>query len=66
MSLKNKLNIDDKLELVKEKERLKLIVPTNKYKEQVMEYRKIFLENEVIDEVSLSKSGVIQRYWISF
>ena len=27
-------------------ERLKLIVPTNEYKEQVMEYRKIFLENE--------------------
>ena len=23
------------------------------------------LENEVVDEVSLSKSGVIQRYWIS-
>ena len=28
------------------KERLKLIVPTNEYKEQVMEYRKTFLENE--------------------
>ena len=27
-------------------ERLKLIIPTNEYKEQVMEYRKIFLENE--------------------
>lgn len=26
-------------------ERLKLVVPTNEYKEQVMEYRKIFLEN---------------------
>ena len=27
-------------------ERLELIIPTNEYKEQVMEYRKIFLENE--------------------
>ena len=27
-------------------ERLKLVVPTNEYKEQVMNYRKIFLENE--------------------
>lgn len=26
-------------------EKLKLIIPTNEYKEQVMEYREIFLEN---------------------
>lgn len=29
-----------------DEERLKLIIPTNEYKEQVMEYRKKFLENE--------------------
>ena len=27
-------------------ERLKLIIPTNMYKDQVMEYRNIFLKNE--------------------
>ena len=27
-------------------ERLELIIPTNEYKEQVMEYKRIFLENE--------------------
>lgn len=43
-----------------EKEELKLVKPTLK----PMLANGAVLENEVLDEINLSKSGIIQRYWI--
>ena len=48
-------------------ERLKLIVPTNKYKEQVMQYRKIFLENgDSLDGCAGLKECNTYEEWIDF
>ena len=48
-------------------ERLKLIIPTNEYKEQVMEYRKIFLENEEsLDGCAGLEECATYEEWIDF
>ena len=46
---------------------LKLIVPTNEYKEQVMKYRKIFLENkESLDGCAGLEDCNTYEQWIDF
>ncbi|MBR3249290.1 MAG: GNAT family N-acetyltransferase [Clostridia bacterium] len=48
-------------------ERLKLVVPTNEYKEQVMQYRKIFLENdESLDGCAGLQECNTYEEWIDF
>jgi predicted acetyltransferase/predicted RNA-binding protein associated with RNAse of E/G family len=48
-------------------ERLELIIPTNKYKDQVMQYRKIFLENaESFDGCAGLEECNTYEEWIDF
>lgn len=48
-------------------EKLNLIVPTNEYKDQVMEYRRIFLENnESFDGCAGLKECKTYEEWIDF
>lgn len=48
-------------------ERLKLIMPTNEYKEQVMEYRKVFLENnESFDGCAGLEECNTYEEWLDF
>lgn len=48
-------------------ERLKLIIPTNEYKDQVMQYRKIFLENnESFDGCAGLEECNTYEEWIDF
>lgn len=52
-------------------DKLILLRPSERYAEQVMAYKREMqenggiLENEVPDDVHLTKSGIILRYWIN-
>ena len=46
---------------------LKLVIPTNEYKEQVMNYRKVFLDNdESFDGCACLEECNTYEEWISF